>query len=60
MVPASSTFEIGPPAKPRRLGLAHDPGEATDLAGEHPPRVAAMRQQSVWWFADTAADEPRP
>ena len=51
--------DIGPPEAPRLFDLAHDPGERTDLAGDHPDRVAAMRQQWDHWFDNVTADYHR-
>jgi len=40
--------------------LGADPGETTDLAGEHPERVQRMRDELVKWRKETGAQMPTP
>ena len=39
--------------------LTNDPGEANDVAGRHPERVAAMQNQLRTWYRDTQATATR-
>src|SRR4029079_9921834 len=45
---------------PELYDLATDPGEAHNLAGEHPDRVAAMTKRLLDWNATMPKDHPEP
>lgn len=47
---------LPPPGAPRLYHLDDDPGESTDLAAQHPLRVARMVRRWDDWFADVSAD----
>jgi len=50
--PALPERDVGPAAEPQLFDIARDPGEATDLAAEHPERVADMQCRWCQWFEE--------
>lgn len=50
--PALPGRNIGPAAEPQLFDIARDPGESTDLAAEHPERVADMQCRWGQWFEE--------
>ena len=54
--PHLPSWPVAPPCPPQLYDLDHDLGETTDLAPDHPDRVALMAADADAWFAEVTEE----